>query len=83
MTKHDKTYFKEMFKMGQVLRVWLVEAPLTRDRWEMTFDFKNGEQLFAETRRGEPKRFASIEAATRYAHDIGFRGMQITWGDDL
>lgn len=79
MITHDKKYLTELFKFGQLKRVWLSEAPLVADRWEMAFDTRAGEVVYAETRRGEAKRFASLEAAKNYAADIGFNKMELNW----
>lgn len=76
---NDKKYFANLFKLGALRRVDLVEAPLKKDRWEMVVITKNNEQLQIETARGDSKTFASLEAARQFAEDIGFKKMEISW----
>lgn len=79
MITHDKKYLSELFRLGLLCDVDLVEAPLKRSRWEMLFETRDGRTIYAETRRGEPKTFASIEAAKKYAADLGFKKMELCW----
>lgn len=76
---HDKKYFANLFQFGLLHYVYLADAPMKEDRWEMIIETKSGEQLQVETARGEPKTFASLEAARKFAEDIGFDGMEVSW----
>lgn len=76
---HDKKYLTELFRFGQLTRVWLSEAPMKKDRWELVFQTRKGEIIYAETRRGDAKQFASLEAARNYVAGIGFNKMELAW----
>lgn len=76
----DKAYFKSLFEASLLKSCLLVEAPLEPNKWELLLETTAGKSMRLETRRGEPRRFVTIEAATRFAHELGFRAMRIKWG---
>lgn len=76
---NDKKYFSNLFKLGALRRVDLVEALMQNDRWEMIVVTNQGVEIQVETARGEPKTFASLEAAKQFANSIGFQSIQISW----
>ncbi|HTF85329.1 MAG TPA: hypothetical protein VL987_12175 [Cellvibrio sp.] len=79
METADKKHLSSLFRYGQLKSVFVTEAPLEPGRWEMGFICADKKTVYAETRRGEAKQFATLEAAHNYAADIGFRRMEIRW----
>jgi len=75
----DKKYFSNLFQIGALRRVDLVEAPFKRGKWEMVFVTTQNKELQVETSRGETKVFSSLEAARQFAEDIGFNKMELSW----
>lgn len=74
----DKKYFKKLFDLGMLKRVDLCEAFLSRG-WEMQVEFSNGKKEFVETKRGEQRVFKTVEAAIKFADDLGFKKGDLNW----
>lgn len=55
----------------------LTEAVVSYDFgiWNLYFKKKGGGMIFVQTQRGKQREYKTIVAATRQAHEIGFRNI--------